>query len=1308
MQRKLENGILTVIIVLASFCFISGNLSLANASGSISGKVTTVDGQPIPSAWIDASSGICGATWIGSGKTDEQGDYLINLPSGDYYVSSYASSDQTYIDEWWNNGDGTTNCNEAVLVTVSEGQTTSGVNFGLKGKGGISGKIVSNENQPIANVKVDATSLCGETFYGSGTSDESGNYLIPDLPEGNYYISTYNENYPGEWWDNGDGTTDCNAAVQVTVVRGDAVSGINFQLGAGEISGTVITNGGQPIPNIRVEATSLCSETWYGEDTTDAAGSYSITGLRPGTYYISTHDDNKDYIGKWWNSESGTTDCDEAGQVIVTEGQTVSEINFSLDEPGKISVTVTTSSGQAIPEIQVNATGLCGETWYGGGKTNAQGICLISGLLPGDYYISSYDENKNYVDEWWDGGNGTSDCNNAGQISVTGGQTASASVPLDGPGKISGKVTATDGQPIADISVNAWDLCNAAWYNGTVSGSDGSYLIPGLLPGITYYISAYDGDKIYTGEWWDGGDGTIDCKEAAPLTVIAGQITSGTDFVLDKGGAISGKITISGGPSDIWVNASSICGETFYGRVEADTAGNYSLAGLPPGDYYISTDDGDGKYAAKWWNSGDGAANCNEAAAVTVVTGQATSGINFSLTENGIISGKITATNDDQPISDVCVYVRDHCGENIYGQGGTDTEGNYLIPGVTPGAYYVFSYVSCVTQQNYVNEWWDNGDGTTDCNGAASVTVTAGQTFPNINFQLAQGSAISGKITTGGGQVIPNIKVNAWDICMENWYGEGQTDADGKYLISGLSEGDYFILTDASDSQQNYMDEWWDSAEGTANCNEAAPVAVVMGQITADIDFMLNEGGTISGKITANNDQPVSNVCVGAAGSLCGEPYTGSQTDDEGNYLISGLSPGSYYVLTDVSCYYQQGYTDKWWNNDKGTTDCNQSEPITVTSGQETSGISFSLNSPQKIPLVSGWNWISFSMLPEDKNVGNVLSDYPAQDNDVIKTVEGTATYYEGDWYGLSEGIKAGAMYLLNTQSSNPGNLNIEGHTVDVSEPITIRPGWNWIGFNPQKSMSIATALTSLHPSDNDLIKTTPSQGGTATYYGGQWWPADYKLRPGVGYLLKSSLFDTLNYPESYNSEAGRRRTNPAGKNMRSMPDWENPTGMHYTMTIHAKVQLDNGQFIDPDGSKLAAFKDGECRGIVTIDPGPAGKWFQLTVASNEDGESGLSLKVYDTETEKIYDIQETVDFVVDETIGQISAPAIYTAEADVMHEFTLADAITALKVLCGSDIKGESINIEDVNEDGKIGLEEVISILWKVSASEDNQVSDK
>jgi len=1302
MQRKLENGILTVITVLTSFCFISGNLSLANAGGSISGKISTVDGQPIPNAWMDASSGECGAIWHGSGRTDDQGDYLINLPSGDYYVSSYASSDQTYIDEWWNDGDGTTNCNEAVLVTVTEGQVTSGINFGLRGKGGISGKVVSDEDQPIANVKVDATSLCGETFYGSGTSDASGNYLISDLAEGNYYISTYNESYPGEWWDNGDGTTECDAAGQVTVVRGETTSGIDFRLGAGEISGTVTTAGGQPIPNIRAEATSLCGETWYGEAATDATGSYSIIGLRPDTYYISTHDDNKDYIGKWWKSGGGTTDCDEAGQVSVTQGQTVSDISFSLDEPGKISVKVTTGSGQPIPEIQVNATGLCGETWYGGGKTDAGGICLISGLVPGSYHISSYDENKNYVDEWWDGGDGTNDCNKAGQISVTGGQTTSVTVPLDGPGKIFGKVTAIDGQPIADISVNAWDMCNAAWYGGTVSESDGSYSISGLLPGITYYISAYDGDKIHTGEWWDSGEGTNDCKEAAPLTVTAGQTTSGTDFVLDKGGSVSGTISTSSGPSDIWINAASMCGETFYGRVEADTAGNYSLAGLPPGDYYISTDDGNGKYAAKWWNSGGGTANCDEAAAVTVVTGQTTSGINFSLTENGMISGKITS-DDDQPISDMCVYVRDRCGENIYGQGRTDTEGNYLISGITPGTYYVFTHVSCVTQQNYVNEWWDNGDGTTDCDGAASVTVAAGQTSPNISFQLAPGSAISGKAATGGGQVIPDIKVNAWDICMENWYGEGQTDADGKYLIPGLSEGDYFILTDASDSQQNYMDEWWNSAEGTTDCDEAAAVTVVMGQITADIDFMLDTGGAISGKITADNDQPVSDACVGIASSLCGEPHAGSQTDDDGNYKIAGLSPGSYYVLTDVSCYYQQSHTDKWWNNEKGTTDCNKSEQITVISEQETSGINFSLNSPQKIPLVSGWNWISFNILPEAKNVENVLSDYPAQNNDVIKTAEGTATYYGGVWYGLSGGINAGAMYLLNTQS---GNLNIEGHTVDVSDPITIRPGWNWIGFNPQKTMNIATALTSLNPSDNDLIKTTLSQGGTATYYGGQWWPADYNLRPGVGYLLKSSLFDTLNYPD--NSDGGKRHANPAEKNVRSMPDWENPTGMHHTMTIHAKIQSDNGQFIDTDGSRLAAFKDGECRGVVSIYPGPAGKWFQLTAASDKDGESDLVLKAYDAATEKIYDIQETVDFAVDETIGQIADPAIYTAQAYVTPEFTLADAIIVLKVLCGLDIMGESIKVEDINEDRKIGLEEVIYILRKVSASEDSQISDE
>ncbi len=71
--------------------------------------------------------------------------------------------------------------------------------------------------------------------------------------------------------------------------------------------------------------------------------------------------------------------------------------------------------------------------------------------------------------------------------------------------------------------------------------------------------------------------------------------------------------------------------------------------------------------------------------------------------------------------------------------------------------------------------------------------------------------------------------------------------------------------------------------------------------------------------------------------------------------------------------------------------------------------------------------------------------------------------------------------------------------------------------------------------------------------------------------------------------------------------DWTSPTGMANTMTIHAQVKKTDGTSIDTDGSILAAFKGTVCRGIVAIAQGPAGKWFQLTVASNQNSETNFN-----------------------------------------------------------------------------------------------------
>ncbi len=112
-----------------------------------------------------------------------------------------------------------------------------------------------------------------------------------------------------------------------------------------------------------------------------------------------------------------------------------------------------------------------------------------------------------------------------------------------------------------------------------------------------------------------------------------------------------------------------------------------------------------------------------------------------------------------------------------------------------------------------------------------------------------------------------------------------------------------------------------------------------------------------------------------------------------------------------------------------------------------------------------------------------------------------------------------------------------------------------------------------------------------------------------------------------------------------SEPPWEKPKNMQYSMIIHARIQVD-GQFIEADGSKLAAFKNGNCRGVEAIQQGPLEKWFQLSVASNETAESDFALKVYDVASDQIYCVQESFNFVIDQTVGLINTPQIYIAQA--------------------------------------------------------------
>jgi len=148
------------------------------------------------------------------------------------------------------------------------------------------------------------------------------------------------------------------------------------------------------------------------------------------------------------------------------------------------------------------------------------------------------------------------------------------------------------------------------------------------------------------------------------------------------------------------------------------------------------------------------------------------------------------------------------------------------------------------------------------------------------------------------------------------------------------------------------------------------------------------------------------------------------------------------------------------------------------------------------------------------------------------------------------------------------------------------------------------------------------------------------------------------------------------------VPDWKAPQTMQYTMTIHAKVTF-NGSAVEANGSLLAAFKNDRCRGVVSVASGPSGKWFQLTVASDEAAESGFVLKIYDASADQVYCVKQSFDFTVNRITGTINAPEVYTSDICNLSGIILKITPETLCMTEGMSMFDAYVGIENVTDLG-------------------------
>ena len=385
----------------------------------------------------------------------------------------------------------------ASLISVVQGLETSGIDFALREGGSISGRVYEADGTtPIYDVELMIYDL-GWNFIRFVWTNQEGYYLAEGLPEGQCYVAAGTASGPYEcrYYQNSETKEDTSP---VDIVEGLVTWGIDFRLallqGRGSISGHVYeADTTAPIGWAAVDVYNL-GKQWIRMGSTDGEGYYQIGGLLPGQYYIEVWTFSDEYVPQYYERVDS---LDKATPVEVVLETDTPGIDFYLRRPspqgtGSISGHVySIDGGTPIEGVGVEAQSAEGLRWVEV-TTDSNGYYEISGLLPGEYYVSA-GGNSDYVSLYYDD---SPTQQGATLVSVVaGGQTPGIDFSLVLGGSISGQVCEVKwASPVSWVWVSVYDT---EWHavRGTDTDDDGYYKIGGLETG-QYYVKVSPFDYV--------------------------------------------------------------------------------------------------------------------------------------------------------------------------------------------------------------------------------------------------------------------------------------------------------------------------------------------------------------------------------------------------------------------------------------------------------------------------------------------------------------------------------------------------------------------------------------------------------------------------------------------------------------------------------------------------------------------------------------------------------------------------------------------------------------------------------------------
>jgi hypothetical protein len=493
------------------------------------------------------------------------------------------------------------------------------------------------------------------------------------------------------------------------------------------------------------------------------------------------------------------------------------------------------------------------------------------------------------------------------------------------PGAITGRVTSDDGRPAVNVPLALMPADFRPNSNRPVARAqtdgDGWFRMAAVSPGryrLLPLTPAHTSPDL-RGSFFDAGK---------QINVSAGETVEGADFVLTRGGVITGRVTAGDGKPAIGerINVNYAGRPDLRGMAasavnpfewETDDRGVYRVYGLQPGRYLVSVGQGseDGmvvvgaaspRYSRTFHPSTTDPA---QARVVEVTSGGEATGVDITLAEapkSYQATGRIV-DEAGKPVAGMGVaHGPLRPDQKSVGSWGWDNSksnqnGEFVIKNLFPGRYAAF-VVAFGSVETYSEP--------------AQFEVADGD-VSNLTIRVRRGGSISGTVVVegttdrsvlqrlAGMSVYANLAAAKTDQLAPPVIGNNKVNPDGSFRVAGLAPGKVRLTAGGWPPPKGFtmLRVERGGVEVPRDGIEISP-----GEQVTDVRIVLGYGtGVLRGQINVvNAGQPAalpegvrlsaSITRVGAAPGSFIMDFGGTTVDSRGRFVLEGLMSGEYEV----------------------------------------------------------------------------------------------------------------------------------------------------------------------------------------------------------------------------------------------------------------------------------------------------------------------------------------------------------------------------------------------------------------------------